>query len=164
MLIVCPTCATTYQIKAGALGDAGRNVRCASCKNTWFATPESAVMEEAAPVPVNAAAAPAAAKQPPAEDFTADFDGGFGVATAEPVDDPAAAEEAARALAVMDAPPLAPEDAADGDDAAASTKFDPGTPDEIETTAARRARHAYSDRKEKRSVMQRILSIPTLII
>ena len=46
MLIVCPTCATTYQIKAGALGDAGRNVRCASCKNTWFATPESAVMEE----------------------------------------------------------------------------------------------------------------------
>jgi len=157
MLIVCPTCATTYQIKAGALGDAGRNVRCASCKNTWFATPESAVMEEVAAAPA------AAAKQPPAEDFTADFDGGFGVATAEPVDDPAAAQEAAKALAVMEAPPLAPDGSLDAD-GAANTKFDPGTPEEIETTAARRARHAYSDRKEKRSVMQRVLSIPTLIV
>ncbi|MBV8835227.1 MAG: zinc-ribbon domain-containing protein [Alphaproteobacteria bacterium] len=157
MLIVCPTCATTYQIKAGALGDAGRNVRCAGCKNTWFATPESAVMEEVAAAPA------AAAKQPPAEDFTADFDGGFGVATAEPVDDPAAAQEAAKALAVMEAPPLAPDGSLDAD-GAASTKFDPGTPEEIETTAARRARHAYSDRKEKRSVMQRVLSIPTLIV
>lgn len=157
MLIVCPTCATTYQIKAGALGEAGRNVRCASCKNTWFATPESAVMEEVAAAPA------AAAEQPPAEDFTTDFDGGFGVATAEPVDDPAAAQEAAKALAVMDAPPLAPDGSLDGD-GAPSTKFDPGTPDEIETTAARRARHAYSDRKEKRSVMQRILSFPTLIV
>src|SRR5437763_798683 len=74
MLIVCPTCATTYQIKTGSLGEAGRNVRCASCKNTWYATTESAVMEEVAPVPAKVAAVPAAAKQPRAEDFTADFD------------------------------------------------------------------------------------------
>jgi len=167
MLIVCPTCATTYQIKAGALGDAGRNVRCASCKNTWYATPESAVTEDAAAAPAataRAAAVPAATRQPPAEDFTADFDGGFGVATAEPVDDPAAAEEAAKALAVMDAPPLAPGDSPDGDDAAASNKFDPGTPDEIETVAGRRVRQSYTDRKEKRSLMQRILSVPALIV
>jgi len=165
MLIVCPTCATTYQIKAGALGDAGRNVRCASCKNSWFATPESAVMEEVAPAPVPArVAAASASKQPPVEDFTADFDGGFGVETAAPVDDPAAAEEAARALAVMDAPPLAPDDGADGGAAATTNKFDPGTPDEVETVAGRRARQAYSDRKQQRSVLQRVLSVPTLIV
>jgi predicted Zn finger-like uncharacterized protein len=55
MLIVCPTCATTYQIKAGALGEAGRTVRCAGRRNTWFATPGSGVLEEAVPAPVLAA-------------------------------------------------------------------------------------------------------------
>jgi len=58
MLIVCPTCATTYQIKLAALGEAGRTVRCAGCKNTWFATSDSAIMEAAtALVPVAAATA-----------------------------------------------------------------------------------------------------------
>ena len=40
MLIVCPTCATAYQIAPAALGAAGATVRCAQCKNTWFATAE----------------------------------------------------------------------------------------------------------------------------
>ncbi|HMK79600.1 MAG TPA: MJ0042-type zinc finger domain-containing protein [Xanthobacteraceae bacterium] len=164
MLIVCPTCATTYQIKAGALGEAGRTVRCASCKNTWFASPESAVMEEAAPATAAAVGAAAAAEKPPADDAAAGFDGGFGVETAAPIDDPAAAQEAARALAVTDAPPLAPTDSADRDAAAAARKFDPGTPDDIETIAARRARHTYSDRKQKLTLRQRILSVPTLIV
>jgi predicted Zn finger-like uncharacterized protein len=163
MLIVCPTCATTYQIKAGALGEAGRTVRCASCKNAWFATPDSALMEEAAPAPVAAAAeAPAADEKPAVDDF--EFaNGGFGVETAAPINDPAAAEEAAKALAVMDAPPLAPDDTRDGD-APAAQKFDPGTPDEVETIAGRRARQTYSDRKQKRSLLQHILSVPTLIV
>ena len=58
MLIVCPTCATTYQIAPAALGE-GRNVRCAQCKNAWFATPEPE-FEEAVAAP---AAAGAAAKR-----------------------------------------------------------------------------------------------------
>jgi predicted Zn finger-like uncharacterized protein len=37
MLIVCPTCATSYMIDPAALGSAGRMVRCARCKATWFA-------------------------------------------------------------------------------------------------------------------------------
>ena len=45
MLIVCPTCATTYQIKPAALGVAGRSVRCSHCKNSWFAAPESVTEE-----------------------------------------------------------------------------------------------------------------------
>ena len=36
MLLVCPHCATSYVIEAGALG-AGRPVRCARCETRWFA-------------------------------------------------------------------------------------------------------------------------------
>jgi len=45
MLIVCPTCATTYQIQLAALGAAGRSVRCTRCKNIWVATPDSVIDE-----------------------------------------------------------------------------------------------------------------------
>ena len=37
MLIVCPNCSTSYTIEPGSLGSAGRSVRCARCKTTWFA-------------------------------------------------------------------------------------------------------------------------------
>jgi predicted Zn finger-like uncharacterized protein len=37
MLIVCPTCATSYNIEPASLGPAGRTVRCARCKSSWFA-------------------------------------------------------------------------------------------------------------------------------
>ena len=37
MLIVCPSCATSYTIDPAAVGPAGRGVRCARCKTTWFA-------------------------------------------------------------------------------------------------------------------------------
>ena len=37
MLIVCPSCATSYMIDPAAVGPAGRMVRCARCKATWFA-------------------------------------------------------------------------------------------------------------------------------
>ena len=177
MLIVCPTCATAYQIKLAALGEAGRTVRCASCKNTWFATPESA-LEEAAPAQAQAGAlagakapagrekGPAAGDTAPADDFAEDFanddPGSFSVLTTAPIDDPAAAEEAAKALAMMEAPPLAPTD--DQADADAAARFDPTAAEDVETIAARRARHASADRRQKRTVLQRILSVPTLIV
>jgi predicted Zn finger-like uncharacterized protein len=37
MLIVCPNCATSYTVDQAAIGAAGRTVRCARCKTTWFA-------------------------------------------------------------------------------------------------------------------------------
>ncbi len=37
MLIVCPSCATSYMIDPASVGLAGRTVRCARCKTTWFA-------------------------------------------------------------------------------------------------------------------------------
>jgi predicted Zn finger-like uncharacterized protein len=38
MLIACPNCATSYNIEPASLGAAGRTVRCARCKTTWFAS------------------------------------------------------------------------------------------------------------------------------
>jgi predicted Zn finger-like uncharacterized protein len=80
MLIVCPSCATSYMIDQAAVGLAGRSVRCARCKATWFAGgPKSAadvtafvdnVIAEAEAQPAPTARAktpppPAAAAPPP---------------------------------------------------------------------------------------------------
>jgi hypothetical protein len=143
-------------------------VRCANCKNTWFATQDSAVMEEVAPAPAKArAAAPAPSAKASADDFAQDAESelasDFAGETDAPIDDPGAAEEPATALAVMDAPPLAPNDAA-VETASAPSKFDPGDPEDVETIAARRARHTYADRKQKRTALQHILSVPMLIV
>ncbi len=45
MLITCPTCASSYRIKAAKIGPEGRSVRCAACRETWFLTPADAVGE-----------------------------------------------------------------------------------------------------------------------
>lgn len=37
MLIVCPTCATSYMIDQASLGPQGRTVRCARCRASWHA-------------------------------------------------------------------------------------------------------------------------------
>jgi predicted Zn finger-like uncharacterized protein len=37
MLIVCPTCGTTYNVGAATLGDSGRQVRCVRCNAVWVA-------------------------------------------------------------------------------------------------------------------------------
>ena len=166
MLIVCPTCATTYQIKLAALGTAGRTVRCASCKDSWFATPESATAEaEMALVPVAAAAAPPRAPvpdappppapPPPAPDEFADEAANFAVETFTP-----SGEKAGEASVVIDAPPLAPQD--HGSDAV--VKFEPGEPEKnVATVAARRAQQKYSDRKQRRSALRQIANMPVLI-
>ena len=61
MRIVCPHCTTSFAIKPGTLGAAGRTVRCSRCKETWLAHPDDAIEEMAAAVPAMAEArAPAA--------------------------------------------------------------------------------------------------------
>ena len=47
MHIVCPNCSTSYAIEPASLGAAGRTVRCARCKTTWFANGPQAVPEMA---------------------------------------------------------------------------------------------------------------------
>src|SRR6476469_1337034 len=105
MLIVCPTCATNYQVAPAALGD-GRNVRCAQCKNTWFATAE--VLEEVG-VAADHGLADDVASSPP-EDVLPP--------TPAVPDNP---------FAIADAPPLVPGDPPDP--VSPDAKFDPGVPD-----------------------------------
>jgi predicted Zn finger-like uncharacterized protein len=45
MLIVCPSCASRYEIDAAKLGPEGRKVRCAGCKTSWHVDPASALPE-----------------------------------------------------------------------------------------------------------------------
>jgi predicted Zn finger-like uncharacterized protein len=47
MLIVCPSCASTYSLTREQLGVEGRSVRCARCRETWFAATIDATPEEA---------------------------------------------------------------------------------------------------------------------
>ncbi len=42
MLIVCPSCATSYMIEPASVGPNGRAVRCARCRSTWFVSPSKA--------------------------------------------------------------------------------------------------------------------------
>ena len=39
MLIVCPHCTTSYDLKTAALGVEGRSVRCTRCQTVWHAAP-----------------------------------------------------------------------------------------------------------------------------
>jgi len=47
MLITCTNCGTSYQVAAASLGPTGRSVRCARCKETWFAANTEALVDVA---------------------------------------------------------------------------------------------------------------------
>lgn len=49
MLIVCPSCASRYELDGAKLGPDGRKVRCASCQTLWHVAPEPELPE--APTP-----------------------------------------------------------------------------------------------------------------
>jgi predicted Zn finger-like uncharacterized protein len=51
MLLVCPSCRTRYVVPDSAIGANGRQVRCASCRHSWFQDgPESVAPPPIAPV------------------------------------------------------------------------------------------------------------------
>jgi len=63
MLIVCPSCATSYDVRPENLSPIGRQVRCARCRTVWHAEPdlsEKLLAAAAAIAPDQDVAAPAA--------------------------------------------------------------------------------------------------------
>lgn len=166
MLIVCPSCATSYMIDPASVGAAGRMVRCARCKETWFAGPRAGevnafvdgVIAEAeaetkppSPPPPQAAAAPPPPPIPAAEEVRAkpplpppsvSLPSWSPGAAAEP---PAPEPEP---VAISDAPSLVPP--IEHAPLAEAGRFEPESED-IETFAARRRRMQNKRQKSKRS-------------
>src|SRR5690606_9564161 len=50
MLIVCPSCASSYEIPAVRLGAKGRSVRCKNCGEAWYAARPDAFAAAVAPL------------------------------------------------------------------------------------------------------------------
>jgi predicted Zn finger-like uncharacterized protein len=161
MLIVCPKCASSYDVQPGKLGRTGRSVRCARCTTTWYAM---APIEASASRMADADAAVTAAAAEPAEGgdfswtFKPDVGGPPAARNADPGDaaledwpdegagDTGSPDDADRTLpaTIADAPSLAP--VLDGE-IVSSEDAQPGIADNIESRAARRTKRAPKRRK-----------------
>src|ERR1700726_1567979 len=61
MLIVCPSCATSYRVETACFGEAGRLVRCVRCGDVWLGTESllvAAMIAENEQAEIAAASAP----------------------------------------------------------------------------------------------------------
>jgi predicted Zn finger-like uncharacterized protein len=166
MLIVCPSCATSYDVEPASLGANGRQVRCVRCRTVWRAELSRASQLKAAAEALGpgapALAVPAAASVDTVQ-MAAAAAGGIAPADpppdALPVEQPAEVEAAAgerdpdarngvaaleAETAEVEAPPLAPVDLDAGrmpiDIDADPEGAEAHEPEDIERVAARRAK------------------------
>lgn len=114
MLIVCPTCATSYTTEPAALGT-GRVVRCSRCGEVWFAAPKvevtAAIATEPQTPPVLDIGATAVGENTQAAPDTPAASGTQEIAAPAAdadIADPASAPGADPAPDLVEAPPLVP--------------------------------------------------------
>ena len=165
MLIICPSCETSYEVSVASLGAEGRSVRCVRCRQTWFAAPPPEAGDAVSAI--NAAAASARYQQGAASSAEEAAAGGSPAGDTidqdpDSVDPNLAARAADHAAATFDDPPPlegesaaallaaafaaaasaedAPSLAPAGDEAASAAEPGAKNPHDIESMAARRAR------------------------
>jgi predicted Zn finger-like uncharacterized protein len=153
MLIVCPTCATSYDVELASLQPNGRQVRCVRCRAVWRAAPSHADKLLAA---AEAIAPEAQMAQAPAGDFAEEpalqsVEQAADVTWAPPDELPAAAEMEAvpdepGATVEVEAPSIAPVDLDAGQppiEVEATAEADPEPLEDIETYAARHQKRGF---------------------
>jgi predicted Zn finger-like uncharacterized protein len=159
MLIVCPTCATSYDVELASLQPNGRQVRCVRCRAIWRAAPSHAdkllaAAEAIGPEPQVAEARVGAFAEEPALHSANEpvADGGAWAAPDDmPAAEPAAAEMDAGdpvAAVEVEAPSIAPVDLDDGQppieiEADHAAEEDAEPLEDIETYAARRNKRGF---------------------
>jgi predicted Zn finger-like uncharacterized protein len=141
MLIVCPSCTTAYRIELSTLGPAGRTVRCARCRATWFAS-----VGELAPAALALPAMPEVSQPPQPEP-----EGGEADQPRPEADEIETSSGETSSITIANSPPLVPALAQDSA---------PATGPDIETVAARRARQSGTKRRRSR----RWPGLPTIIL
>jgi predicted Zn finger-like uncharacterized protein len=168
MLIVCPSCATSYDIALASLQPGGRQVRCVRCRNVWHAEPSQAdkllaAADAIAPVREMADVAPSFAANTMSDTADSpvgsnrgdhdepaghDADGSSYAAPDGSSERPLETEQAAGAIGEaiggveVDAPPIAPVDLDESQPAEIEAEPADETAEDIETYAARRERRA----------------------
>jgi predicted Zn finger-like uncharacterized protein len=170
MQIVCPNCATSYQVEPSSVGPTGRSVRCARCRTVWFAADTAALSEIAASHRAEMAqfattgAGDAAEPAPVPAAYWMD-EAVAVTSEPEPEPEPQPEPEPAEIAFVEDAPPLAAADSAISVDPPASSETaetpliespalapidaasEPSQREDIETMAARRALEQARNRR-----------------
>lgn len=188
MLIVCPSCATSYDVEPARLEPDGRQVRCVRCRTVWVAAPSRAAQllaaaEALAPAgPGELAEAPAFSEHAPAlaaadavnesewSDQAAEPEpgpAGEGETAAPVLTDDAAAD--ASATPDIEAPPLAPVDLDAGRppidvDTADHVEAARPAAKDVESYAARLPRRAGKQRRRIWSLTRLQTAILALII